>query len=81
MVFLAITPTGLANALRAANADDAIWCGSDAITEADYARSKHPNLSRFIYELGDRQLIADAVGTIEEHHPGQTIWIEATASN
>lgn len=81
MVFLAITPVGLADALRAAKADDAIWCGSDAITEADYAKLEHPNLSRFIYELGDRELIADAIGTIEEHHPAQTIWVEAASPN
>lgn len=81
MVFLAITPAGLADALRAASTDDAIWCGSGAITEADYATLKQPNLSRFIYDLGDRRLIDDAIGTIEEHHPGQTIWIEAASSN
>jgi len=80
MVFLAITPAGLADALRAARADDAIWCGSDAITEADYATLKQPNLSRFIYELGDRRLLDDAIGTVEEHHPGQTIWVEAASS-
>lgn len=81
MVFLAITPSGLADALRVAKVDDAVWCGSDAIAEADYATLKHPNLSRFIYELRDRDLIANAIGTIEEHHPGETIWVEATASN
>lgn len=79
MVFLAITHTGLANALRVATADDAIWCGSDAISEADYATMKHRNLTRFIYELGDRVLVDDAIGTIEEHHPGQIIWVEAAA--
>lgn len=81
MVYLAITPVGLADALRAAKAHDAVWCGSDAITEADYAKLAHPNLSRFIYELGDRKLIADAVSTIEEHHPAQTIWVEAASPN
>ena len=81
MVFLAITPAGLADALRAAKGHDAVWCGSDAIAEADYATLRHPNLSRFIYELADGQLIGDAIDTIEEHHPGQTIWVEAAASN
>jgi hypothetical protein len=76
MVFLAITAAGLADALRSARPDDAVWCGSDAITEPDQAALKHPNLSRFIYELGDRQLISDAISTIEEHHPGHTIWVE-----
>jgi hypothetical protein len=79
MVFLAITPAGLADALRTAKADDDIWCGSDAITEAEYSALQRPNLSRFIYPLRDRQLIADAIGTIAEHHPAQTIWVEAAA--
>jgi hypothetical protein len=81
MVFLAITSTGLANALLIAKPDDAVWCGSDAITEDDYATQKHPNLSRFIYALGDRHKVNDAIGTIEDHHPGQVIWVEAAASN
>lgn len=73
--------TGLANALLTAKPDDAIWCGSDAITAADYATQKHPNLSRFIYALGDRHLVNDSIDTIEEHHPSQVIWVEAAASN
>ncbi|WP_235539254.1 hypothetical protein [Pelomonas sp. Root662] len=77
MVFLAITPAGLADVLRTAKADEAIWCGSDAITEANYEALDRPNFGRFIYELGDRELIPDAIGTIEEHHPGQTVWVEA----
>jgi hypothetical protein len=81
MVFLAITPAGLADALRVAKMDDAVWCGSDAITDADYATLKHPNLSRFIHKLGDRALVARAIGTIEEHHPGQSIWVETAASD
>lgn len=73
MIFLAITPTGLAQALRAATESDAIWCGSDAISEADYAARQWSKLSRFAYSLEDRVLIDDAVSTIEEHHPGHTI--------
>jgi hypothetical protein len=80
MIFLAITPTGLADALRVATTADAIWCGSDAITEADYAAREPKNVSRFNYQLGDRLLLEDAVGTIEEHHPGQSVWVEAAPS-
>ena len=79
MIFLAITSTGLAQALRAATENASVWCGSDAISEADYAARQWPNLSRFAYSLEDRVLIDDAVSTIEEHHPGQTVWVEATA--
>lgn len=80
MIFLAITPSGLADALRIAGTADAVWCGSDAISEKEYEASTARDLSRFIYELADRKLIDDAIATIEEHHPGQTIWIEAKAS-
>jgi len=64
MIFLAITPTGLAQALRAATENDAIWSGSDAISEADYAARQWPNLSRFAYSLEDRVLIDDAVSPL-----------------
>lgn len=81
MVFLATTHTALAEVLRSAKPDDVIWCGSNSITEADYLMLKHPNVSRFIYALGDRETTNDAIGNVEEHHPGQTIWIEAASSN
>lgn len=57
MIFLAITSTGLAQALRAATENDAVWCGSDAISEADYATRQWSNLSRFTDSLEDRVLI------------------------
>lgn len=79
-IFLAITPSGLTEALRAAAAAAAIWCSSDPISEEDYESSTAHDLSRFNHGLGDRELIDDAIITIEEHHPGQTIWIEAKPS-
>jgi len=80
MVFLAITPSGLADALRTAGPDDAVWCGSDAISQEEYELLAVHNLSRFGHELGDQALIDDAMDTVKDHHPGQTIWIEAKAS-
>jgi hypothetical protein len=80
MIFLAITPTGLAAALRLAKPSDAVWCGADAITEEAYAALPTPHPSRFIYALTGsdaRERIEDAVSTIEEHHPGQSVWVEA----
>lgn len=77
MIFLAITPKGLRDAIQAATPADAIWCGSDAISEEDYGALQGVKLSRFNYGLSDCDLIDGAVETIEEHHPGQTIWIEA----
>lgn len=77
MVFLAITSNGLAEALRQAADTHAVWCGSDAISEEDWASLGAPDLTRFVYPLGDRTLLVDAITTIKEHHPGQVIWIEA----
>jgi hypothetical protein len=79
MIFLAITPAGLAEALRTAKPNDHVWCGSEAISEADWAALPSPQPSRFSYSLTGpdaADYIDGAVSTIEEHHPGQTIWVE-----
>jgi hypothetical protein len=82
MIFLAVTPLGLADALAVATTTDAVWCGADAISETDYAAlAARP--SRFSYSLsgeGAQESIADALETIEEHHPGQRIWVETAPS-
>ena len=77
MVFVAVTPVGLAEALRLAAGDDAIWCGSDAISDSEYKALERPGLSRFNYSLADSKVADRAIATVEEHHPGQTIWVEA----
>jgi hypothetical protein len=78
MVFLAITPEGLVESIRIAAGQAAVWCGSDAITEAEFNTLKEKNITRFTYSLrdADEETIARAVATIEEHHPGQHIWVE-----
>lgn len=81
MIYLAITREGLREAVRRATAEDAIWCGSDAISETDYAALEDVNLSRFVYGFGDRSRVDEALATIEEHHPGQRIWMEAVAAS
>lgn len=79
MVFVAVTPAGLAEALRRATSGDAIWCGSETISEAAYAAMKQPGLTRFNYSLADLELDDGAIATVDEHHPGQTIWVEAAS--
>ena len=78
MVFLVISPVGLAMALRSAAADDAIWCDANAVTEFEFEANGDARLTRFDYDVGVHEL-GDALDTIREHHPGQTIWIEAAA--
>ena len=80
MVFLAITSAGLQDALLLRR-DAAVWCGSDAISEAEYAAITDANVSRFAYQLrseGD-DVTAGAIETIEEHHPHETVWVERCA--
>ena len=82
MVYLAITPQGLAEALRQGSLTGAaVWCGSDAISLQDYERARPEQLSRFNYELrnADRNTMIGAIQTIEEHHPNERIWVEARA--
>lgn len=83
MVFLAITPRGLKDALRtAASLAMPVWCGADAVSEEDFAALKGAGLTRFNYELGERDslVLEDALATIDQHHPGEVVWVEAAAS-
>lgn len=79
MVFLAITSTGLKEAMQSrSDKSTHIWCGSDAISEEDYGLLRGKNVTRFIYPLSgvNSDLLGDAIDTIEQHHPDQTIWVE-----
>lgn len=84
MVFLAITPDGLKEALRiAVDPETPVWCGADAMSEEDYGARKGRNLSRFNYALGDRNAptLERAVETINEHHPDEVVWVEAPTAS
>jgi hypothetical protein len=82
MIYLATTPQGLQKALQsAAELGAAVWCGSDAISEAEFNAFAGADVSRFNYSLGDasEDVLAGAIDTIREHHPDSTIWVEAKA--
>jgi hypothetical protein len=82
MVYLAISQQGLAEALHAATlTGHAVWCGSDAISDAEYQTKKMKNVSRFMYPLqaAEPSELKGALATIAEHHPNETIWVESRA--
>jgi hypothetical protein len=82
-VFLAISPTGLKEAIELASTTKAtVWCGSDAISETEYQLLRNPSVSRFIYPLQGQSadVLQGAIYTIEDHHPGATIWTEQPKS-
>jgi hypothetical protein len=83
VVFLAITPRGLKDALREfSGSRTAVWCGADAVSEEDFVALRGAYLTRFSYELGARDPLAleDALETIDQHHPDEVVWIEAASS-
>jgi|GEM_PF-509926 len=86
MVFLAITPEGLQRALESANGTNIqIWCGADAISDVEYSNLSGvsgANLSRFTYPLLGQtaDALQGALDTIEEHHPGESVWVEYVTS-
>jgi hypothetical protein len=80
MIFLAITQQGLAEAIQATSkTGEAVWCGAEAVSDPHYAATVPSNVSRFVYGLTGENvvLLEDALSTIAEHHPGQSIWVEA----
>jgi hypothetical protein len=83
VVFLAISPNGLKDALReAARSGATVWCGAGAVSERDFDALKVPRLTRFDYLIEERDplALADALDTIDQHHPGEVVWVEAAAS-
>jgi hypothetical protein len=49
------------------------------VSEAEFAATIPKNVTRFVFGLAgeNTELIEDAIGTIPEHHPGESIWVEA----
>jgi hypothetical protein len=82
-VLLAISPNGLKEALELASANGcSVWCSSDAVSETDYKALQGVAVSRFSYALQGESLdvLQGAIYTIEEHHPGATVWAEQPKS-
>jgi hypothetical protein len=81
MVYLALNRESALQMLTLAKSTgDAVWIGSDAISEAEYQQfgSEGVKLSRFIYPLTsvETTVVSEALETIELHHPGEFIWVQ-----
>jgi hypothetical protein len=81
MVYLALDRSSALGAIAFARAGgNSVWVGSDAISEQEHRRfvSEGVKLTRFIYPLAGAQpsVVEDALATIEEHHPGEIIWVQ-----
>ncbi|CAN7299523.1 hypothetical protein LJR168_001540 [Pseudoxanthomonas sp. LjRoot168] len=80
MVFLALTPDGLQDAIAMAlPGRDSIWCSASAISSAAFQAHQGIELTRFAETMvfTNEDDIVHAVDVIGEHHPDQRVWIEA----
>lgn len=81
MVYLALTPQGLRALLAASEAKNVpIWCSADALSEEEFEQLERGNVTRFTYSFANADIatMKDALSTIEEHHPGELVWVEST---
>jgi hypothetical protein len=84
MVYLALTPQGLQEILAAPEAANVpVWCSADALSEEEFEQLERGNVTRFAYSFAnaDKATMKDALSTIEEHHPGERVWVESTVIN
>jgi len=83
MVYLVLTPQGLQEILNASDAvNTSVWCSADALSEIEFDNLERGNVTRLNYSLADADeaMMQDAIATIEEHHPGERVWIESVMS-
>jgi len=81
MVYLAIAPKAAFSAIQlAAGTKCFVWVGSDVISKSEHDRliASGVEVTRLSYPLANAtpEVIADALATFEEHHPGETIWVQ-----
>ena len=80
MVYLALTPQGLQEILESPETTKmSVWCGADTLSDAEFGKRERGNVTRFTYSLihADKAAIEGALASIEEHHPGESIWVES----
>jgi hypothetical protein len=81
MVYLALDSEGAREAVEVCSVTkSALWVTADSMLEADLqaARQKGISVTNFssLTSNATSEEIRDAVGTIREHHPSETIWIQ-----
>lgn len=58
-----------------------LWLTSGVISKEELTglRASGVNVSEFNYEIGEGEwdAIESAVATVKEHHPGETVWVQA----
>ncbi len=81
MVYLALSQAAAIEAISVAEKTGAaIWVGADLMSHEEHYKiaAQGVNLTRFEYALADApaDVVSEALATIVEHHPGETVWIQ-----
>jgi hypothetical protein len=81
MVFFAITRKGYESYRALAHAGGALWVAAEVLSDNELAelREAGVDVSDFDYTIcpEENEVIAGAVETIKEHHPGEVLWVES----
>jgi len=81
MVFLAITRSGYEEFARIDASGVSLWVGAGVLSadELSSLRADGLDVSDFNFEIRreDSLAIEGAVATIQEHHPGEVVWVQA----
>lgn len=81
MVFFALTRSGYEELVRqSGHAPSPIWVNAGVLSDAELAqlRSSGVEVTNFtrLVDAADSEAIREAVQTIQEHHSGQSVWVE-----
>ena len=81
MVLLVLEREALSDAVKLARQSGcSVWAGSDAIGSEEHQHlvREGVKITRFSYPLANRtpKVLADALATIEEHHPVEIVWVQ-----
>lgn len=81
MVFLALTRGGLESYEALGQDPGPLWLAAGVLSGDELAalRLRHRSVTDFNYaiEPSEVEVVAGAVETIKEHHPGDAVWVEA----
>ena len=79
MVFFATTRSAFDSYMQFAEAHAALWVGAGVLSAQELAalRARGMAITDFHHAIAmdDPAALQDALGTIEEHHPGQVVWV------
>lgn len=81
MVFLAITRKGFESYRSLSQGAGALWVGAGVLSDSELVelRGAGINVSNFDYTIDPQEtkVLASAIETIKEHHPGMVVWAES----